>query len=135
MGEADLLETVRQTALKMAEVTLSEGIDPAGGLFNEGNATGVIDDRTDWWLQAEAMVGFLNAYQLTGQAKFWQASLDAWQFAQTYLIDRKHGEWFWGVTRQGTPYRTEKTSLWKAPYHNGRACMEVMRRVTDLFNP
>lgn len=134
LAAADLLEPVRRTALKMAEATLQEGVDADGGLFNEGDSTGVTDDRKDWWLQAEAMVGFLNAYQLTGQAKFLQASLKAWQFVQKNLIDRRHGEWYWGVTRPGRPYRAEKSSPWKAPYHNGRACLEVMRRITELLN-
>lgn len=133
LGEADLLAEVQPIALKMAEATLQEGIDADGSVLNEGDPTGLIDDNKDWWPQAEAMVGFLNAYQLTGESRYLEASLNCWNFARQFIIDPQHGEWLWGVARQGQPYRTEKTSPWKAPYHNGRACMEVICRITDLL--
>ena len=132
LDAADLLTQVQAVALVMAEATLQEGIDADGGILNEGDPSGLIDDNKDWWPQAEAMVGFLNAYQLTGESRYLEASLNCWKFARQFIIDPQHGEWLWGVTRQGQPYRTEKTSPWKAPYHNGRACIEVMERIIQL---
>lgn len=134
IGDHELEQPVKQIALKIAQTTLAEGLDADGGLFNEGSPAGITDSNKDWWPQAEAMIGFLNAYQLTRQPHFLEASLNSWQFVQQYLIDKQHGEWFLAVNREGTPHLREKTGPWKAPYHNGRACMEVKRRLGQLLN-
>lgn len=132
LGDADLLAQARQMALKMAETTLREGVDADGSLFYEGDPAGVTNSNKDWWPQAEAMIGFLNAWQLSGDSRYLQASLKAWQFIQDNIIDRQYGEWLWGVNRAGELTSLEKTSPWKAPYHNGRACLEVMRRIEEI---
>ena len=45
-------------------------------------------------------------------------------------IDHKLGEWFWSVDSQGNPQtEKEKAGFWKCPYHNGRACMELIHRI------
>ena len=107
-------------------------MDADGGLFNEGDPSGVIERGKVWWPQAEAMVGFLNAYQLNGDPRFLDASLASWRFVQEYLVDREHGEWFQTVDEAGRPHDREKAGPWKTPYHNGRACMEVMGRIQKL---
>ncbi|MFD2670890.1 AGE family epimerase/isomerase [Marinicrinis sediminis] len=130
-----LLEQVKTVALKMAEATLKEGVDPDGGLLNEASARdGLIDTNKDWWPQAEAVVGFFNAYQMSGDQSYLEAARNSWSFIQQYLIDRKHGEWYWGVTREGQPVPdAPKVSAWKCPYHNGRACIEMIERIDQLI--
>ena len=103
-------------------------------LYYEGGPSGIIDSDKHWWPQAEAMVGFLNAYQLSGNEQFLEMSLKSWEFIQQYLIDRKHGEWFWGVTSSGQPLNREKAGVWKSPYHNSRACIEVGQRVDKILS-
>jgi cellobiose epimerase len=125
-----LLERVQELALRMAEATYAEGMDEDGGLFNEADTGGRLhDDGKDWWPQAEAVVGFYNAFQLSGELRYLHAAIQAWDFIERFIIDRKHGEWFWGVTRQGEPLPgIAKISAWKCPYHNSRACMELLER-------
>ncbi len=132
LDDRALLAEAKAVALRMAEATLAEGIDADGGVVNEGSPTGVIDRSKDWWPQAEAMVGFLNAYELNGDRRFLDQSLASWRYVQGTLIDHQHGEWFWGVTEDGVVRDQQKTGPWKAAYHNGRACMEIMRRVDKL---
>ncbi|MGG1612287.1 AGE family epimerase/isomerase [Paenibacillus phoenicis] len=130
LGEPALLQRVKETALKMADAVYAEGVDRDGGIWNEADPNGLTDDNKDWWPQAEAMVGFYNAYQLTGDPKYRAAAANSWSFIQTYLVDRKHGEWFWGVDRGGAPLPGEpKVSPWKCPYHNSRACLEMLERL------
>ncbi|AOZ93122.1 AGE family epimerase/isomerase [Paenibacillus crassostreae] len=130
LGNADLLERTKIVAIAMAEATYVEGIDPDGGILNEANAEGLIDTDKDWWPQAEAMVGFYNAFQMTDDVKYKQAALDSWSFIQKYIVDHEHGEWIWSVTREGVPnLEHSKVSPWKCPYHNGRACMEMLERL------
>ncbi len=133
LGDETRLERVRREALAMADATIAEGIDADGGVFNEADGRGHLDDTKDWWPQAEAMVGFLNAYQLTGKEEYLQAARDSWTFIKTYIRDAEHGEWHWQVTREGKPVTSHpKVDPWKCPYHNGRACLEGLERLAHL---
>lgn len=130
LGDAELLEEVQVEALRMAEVVLKDGVDEDGGLLNEARPSGFLDDDKHWWPQAEALVGFINAYQLSQDARFLDAALKNWVFIQNYIIDEKEGEWYFRVSRQGVPYSEEdKVGPWKAPYHNARACLELIHRL------
>jgi len=129
-GDEALLARTKATAIRMAEATLAEGVDADGGLLNEANAQGLIDTNKDWWPQAEAVVGFYNAYQLTGDAKYLDAARRSWSFIDRCIVDKEGGEWFWSVDREGRPTRGRgKVNAWKCPYHNGRACLEMMERL------
>ncbi len=135
LNEKSLIKDTKKIAVKMAEVTLREGTAPDGGLWYEGNLKGVIKFNSDWWPQAEAMVGFLNSYQISGEEHFLYASLKSWDFIKKYLIDKKYGEWFWSVDKnRNVNQKLEKVGLWKCPYHNSRACMEIMERLNYILN-
>ena len=130
LGNHELLKEVEQTAVAMAAAVLETGMDDDGGIWNEASPNGLIDTNKDWWPQAEAMVGFFNAYQLSGEQRFEQAALRSWDFIQKYLIDRTYGEWYWGVSSDGSSLpRGPKVSAWKCPYHNSRACLEMLKRL------
>jgi len=130
LGESELLAAARSTAVRMAEAVLLEGVDADGGLLNEANAAGVIDSNKDWWPQAEAVVGFYQAYELTGDSKYGDAARASWAFIERYIVDRKFGEWHWSVTRDGVPTQGNgKVNAWKCPYHNSRACFEMLERL------
>jgi len=133
LGDEGLLKKVRGISEGMAYATYQEGLDQDGGLMNEGGPTGLVDTDKHWWPQAEAAVGFLNAYQLTGDGAFFEASYRSWEFIEKYIIDREKGEWFWRVSKDGKPIQEEaKGDPWKGPYHNGRACMEIMARLDNI---
>lgn len=92
---------------------------------------GVVDETRVWWVQAEAVVGFLNAYQLAPEhTEYLEAAREEWNYIKERLIDRREGsEWFWDVDKDGEPVsRKPIVEPWKCPYHNGRMCMEVIRR-------
>lgn len=127
LGDADLRQRVSDVAVSIARATLAEGQDEDGGLFNEGGPSGIIDSDKDWWPQAEAVVGFLRAYEETGDEAFADAAQASWDFIKRFIIDKKNGEWFGRVSRDGTAYVGEdKVGPWKCPYHNGRACLNVL---------
>ena len=128
-----LLTHVRTLAVKIADTTLAEGVDADGGLYNEGGPKGVTDTNKEWWPQAEAVVGFLNAFQISHDPRHLAAALRAWDFIEIHLIDRVHGEWFRGVTRTGAVLSDQsKVSFWKCPYHNGRTGLEAVARLRSL---
>lgn len=128
LGDKNIIEEVEEVALKMAEVTKNEGLDKNGGLYYE-KAGSHLQEQFDWWPQAEAVVGFFNAWQLSDDKKYLELATDSWKFIQQHIIDKQNGEWFWGVSANLKPLPNDKVNGWKAPYHNGRMCMEMMRRV------
>jgi mannobiose 2-epimerase len=129
LGDEKLLAKVKPVAVHVAQVAYEEGLDADGSLRYEDHDTDKV-----WWAQAEAIVGFLNAYQMTGNTHFLDASLNCWQFVQDVLVDRQYGEWLGGVTAKGKPMPGEKAGSWKTPYHNGRCCLEMMRRVDQFVS-
>lgn len=133
LGDTVRLESARRTALKMAEAVLAEGVDDDGGLLYEALGRSIVNADKEWWPQAEAVVGLLNAWQLSGEDRYREAAVRCWGFIQARLVDREHGEWFWKVTRVGVPDRSlPKISIWKCPYHNGRCCLEILHRLRGI---
>jgi mannobiose 2-epimerase len=133
LGDAALLRRVREVVLRIAEIVLNEGIDADGGLCYEGKAGKIIDRRKECWPQAEAVVGFLNAFQLSDDAKYLEAARRVWNYLEQHLVDRVHGEWFWRINTDGRPDPDlPKVSEWKGPYHGSRACLETLRRLKQI---
>jgi mannobiose 2-epimerase len=114
----------------MAEVALNEGVASNGGLCHEGKSGKIIDHGEECWPQAEAVVGFLNAFQISGDKKFLTAARRVWNYIENNLVDRVHGEWFWRINPDGRPdNKLPKVSEWKGPYHATRACLKIMHRL------
>jgi mannobiose 2-epimerase len=136
LGDAALTARVRKVTRALAASVLAHGVDADGGVFHEGRDGRLTDTDKHWWPQAEAVIGFLNAHTLTGERRYLDAALRCWQFIEDRIIDRELGEWLPGVDRAGRPkgaypeFRDGyKIGPWKCPYHNSRACLEILRRV------
>ena len=133
LDDPDIMSRARRLALRLARVTLTEALNEDGGICYEGRAGKVTDPNREWWPQAECIVGFLNAYELSGDPSFLEAVQKAWLFIEKYFIDRENGEWFWRIDPNGQPDPTEpKASQWKGPYHSVRACLEIIRRLAQI---
>ena len=86
----------------------------------------------DWWTQAETVVGFVNQYQMLNDKSQMTNAIKAFDFIQTRLVDREHGEWYWGILPDGTPDTdNDKAGFWKCPYHNSRMCLEIIERLNN----
>lgn len=130
LGDGALRQRVHTVALQIAEAARAEGLDADGGLFYEGKAGQIVDRGKECWPQAEAVVGFLSAFQLSGDARYLDAARRVWDFIDRHLVDRAHGEWFWRINSDGQPDpNLPKVSEWKGPYHGTRMCLEAMRRL------
>ncbi len=131
-GDKALQSTVRTIAIRMARAATT-GFDPRdGGMHYELEPNGHLNTERSWWVLAEAMVGFMNAYQLTHEKAFLDKSVRSWEFIKKYLLDLKNGEWFSGVTIDHKVLGSDKISMWKAPYHNSRSCLEMLERLEHL---
>jgi len=134
IGATDLIENFKVQALKLASQAMV-GLDTDGGLFYEYEPENkMLIGEKHWWVQAEAMVGFFNAWEISNKNIFLDASLKCWQFTQKYILDKNRGEWYWGVGADHSPMiGQDKVGIWKCPYHNTRACIELIRRIS--INP
>lgn len=124
---ADYAKMVVDIAYQIADTAVSDD----GSLMNEqhGDRT---DDTRIWWVQAESMVGFYNAYQRTGDTRFLDLIDRMWTYTKTHIIDpRGGGEWYWSVQADGRPDRREIAGPWKCPYHNSRFCIEMIERMNE----
>ncbi len=128
-GDHGLIERYRQLSLPITNAA-AEGRDTDGGLWYEYNpAKDQLIKEKHSWPQAEAMIGFYNAWELSNDAHYLQLAADAWKFIQGHLLDRQHGEWFWGVNEDYAVMQKDKAGFWKCPYHNTRACLEIIQRI------
>ena len=148
LGNKDILGKMRLMAVKMVDNIERDALDKDGGLFLESTRYGShVKTNKHWWQQAETLVGFMNAFELTNDIKYWETVKLSWNFIDTYLIDHERGEWFTKLNRLGVPYLNEpaddpspyyrndwKIDPWKCPYHNGRAMMELIKRIDQKIN-
>lgn len=130
LGDASLLARVRGEAVRIAAAVYAGGLAPDGSLRYERRSDGTVDDTKQWWAQAEAVVGFYNAFQLSGERHFLAAAQGCWRVIDTQFVDRKHGDWFKVLDARGRPVRNvPKIGPWECPYHHGRMCMEMAARL------
>jgi cellobiose epimerase len=123
-------EKTKQLAIQLATAA-AKGLDDDGGLWYEREGAVTIREKHSW-PQAEAMIGFLNAWQNNGDRLWLERSLASWIFVKEFIKDPLGGEWFWGVRQDHSPMPgQDKAGFWKCPYHNSRACLEIIRRLGD----
>ncbi len=134
IGDKILLQQVNNRSILLTNAA-SKGLDGDGGLWYEFDIEKrKLIKQKHWWPQAEAMVGFFTAWQTGGDEKFLDHSIKTWQFVQKYIKDNAHGEWKWGVNDDySTMTKEDKVGIWKCPYHNSRACLEIMKRIDSLL--
>lgn len=129
LGNPAITERMKDLCIKIADVTF-EGLRPDGSMVYERFfKNNHIDTDRHWWPQAESVVGYVNAFELTGKKDYLDKALSAWNFISKHLVDRKGGEWFWSVDDNMQPnLKDDKAGFWKCPYHNSRMCFEIIER-------
>jgi len=128
--DESLIAIYKKEAITMANATF-KGIDAHdGGLWYEydSHRNKMIAEK-HWWPQSELWIGMVNAWQLTNDEKYLDAVKRNWQFTQNYILDKEGGEWIWGVDEHYNKIEKDKAGFWKCPYHNSRACLELMARL------
>lgn len=122
-------ESVKGTVLRIAAAA-HEGIADDGSLFYErDDAKEHFDRDRHWWVQSEAVVGFLNAWELSGDTSWLELASGAFEYIRTRLTDSVNGEWYWSIRADGSVNRDDdKAGFWKCPYHNSRMCLEIINR-------
>lgn len=133
LADETLTEEMRPIIQGLAAAVYRNAVDGECGAVNNEREGKEVDRQKIWWVQAEAVVGFYNAYQKAPQeAKYLAIAEDVWNFIQEQVVDKRSGEWFETIPYRGTPDVTAPlVHPWKCPYHNGRMCMEMMQRLSE----
>lgn len=128
-GDKELISGIEEISLKIADAA-SEGLFQDGSMATEKNLlTGHVTSARSWWEQAETVVGYVNAFEISGWDKYLEKAVKCWDYIKDHFIDKQNGGWFSTVTEDGMPGKTDKAGFWICPYHNGRMCLELTGRV------
>ncbi len=129
-GKAEFIDKAKANAVQMAQAVYEQSLQSDGSILYEAGPGGhKVTDR-HWWAHAEAVVGFYNAYEVSKQDHFLQASTHVWNYIQDHFIDRTNGDWYKLLSEDGSPYLDHfKVSPWECPYHHARMCFEMIRRL------
>jgi mannobiose 2-epimerase len=129
LGDQDVLKKMEPIVVEVAKAS-EKGLLPSGAMIHEADLTrGTVDDDLHWWVQAEAVVGFLNIYQYFGDEAALDNAFHCYQYILDELVDYENGELYWSRKPDGSINREEdKAGFWKCPYHNGRMCLEIIER-------
>jgi cellobiose epimerase len=132
MGDQNLIEQARQKCLRIV-LAAEKGLQRDGSLIYETDPdTGHLDEDRHWWVQAEAVVGFFNAFELSRNKRYLYLSKKSFLYIKNHLIDPE-GEWHWSIKSDGSINREDdKAGFWKCPYHNSRMCMEMISRLSKV---
>ena len=129
LNDTEVINKVRTIVPQIVKAA-EEGLEIDGSMVYEKNIkTKHTDKEKHWWVQAEAVIGFINHYQYYQDEDSLDKAIACWSFIKDYLIDWQNGEWFWSVCEDGSVNREDdKAGIWKCPYHNGRMCLEIIER-------
>ncbi|HZY25899.1 MAG TPA: AGE family epimerase/isomerase [Bacteroidales bacterium] len=134
---ADLLDDsilsgrVKLMSIKVADAAL-EGLQADGSMIYEKDlSSNLTNNERSWWVQAETVVGCFNVFEMTGDERYLEKSLNCWKYTKNHIVDNKAGGWFSSVSESGVPGHGDKGGFWVCPYHNSRMCMEIYQRVTE----
>lgn len=117
--------------LPIYEHTYEKGVDwKYGGLYVEGKRRGAVTEPTkEFWQQAEGMVGFLDAYLLTGNKKYLDAFYNVHDFVFSKMINWDLGEWLALLDEKGNVIWDYMGTSWKVFYHTVRGTCQVIRKL------
>lgn len=128
LGDDDLFKTVKSLSLHIANDTL-KGLNKDGSLSYE-KSVDYVDSERHWWVQAEAVVGYMYAYKSSGNVLYKEVAIKLWNYILKYIVDKDNGEWHWSRLSDGSINVIEdKAGFWKCPYHNSRMCMEMIEHL------
>lgn len=129
----ELIDEVEKISIKIVNAAKPGIYQNKAILYEDDRAGKHKDHEFEWWAQAEAVVGFLNAIVVTGNYEYLKYADSIAHFIENHIVDEKNGEWFFRVDLNGQPItKHEKAGFWKCPYHNARACLEILHRI-DLL--
>lgn len=130
---AKFAEMNRRIVRNIADIAFDR---ETGSLLNE-RENDKINTWRIWWVQAEAVVGFTNAYQKgygDSEYEYLDIASAVWSYITNNIVDKRAGgEWHSQLDDNGRFAEFKPVvDPWKCPYHNGRMCLEMIRRLIHI---
>ena len=123
-------------AKMLVDHALAYGWDQAyGGFYREGTTIGRAEDKLkEWWVQVEGLNALLIMHEKYGQQSdlYFKAFQQQWQFIKKYQVDSEFHGLYEMIGTDGKPTIQSKGRIWKAAYHDGRAFLNVTKRLRKL---
>ena len=95
-------------------------------------------DMKFWWPQCETIIASLYAYLATGDEMYLERHKIISDWTYTHFPDKKYGEWYGYLHRDGTIAQPAKGNLYKGPFHVPRMmikslvlCKEILKKISN----
>lgn len=132
LGDEAIIAKIRKQAVEMVDVAIKEGTNPDGSMIYEKTSEKLLKNF-QWWPQCESIIGCINAWQITGDKKYFDVAVKTWNFIKDYFVDKEYGEWYRNLDENRVPNKREaKASTWNCPYHNSRMGYELLTRLAPV---
>ena len=133
LGDKAYYEEMLPVIEGLARGAYDNGLDMNNHAMNNECENGNVSAKKIWWVQAEAVTGFYNAYQLNPEKSLYKdMSEQIWDYIQNFVIDKNTGEWVEDVEPDNHIKSGQAlVHPWKCPYHNGRMCIEMISRLAS----
>jgi mannobiose 2-epimerase len=126
---------------QLVDHALATGWDPGhGGFIHAGfyfpgeKTITRMNESKDWWAQAEGLNTLLimaDRYP-NDERNYAQLFTAQWRYIDRWLIDHERGGWYpVGLDHPAGRADANKANIWKAAYHDGRALINVIRRLRE----
>src|SRR5664280_3885558 len=94
LGNPALMKRAKEVCVKIVNAA-AEGLQSDGSLIYErDHSTGRANTERSWWAQSETIIGYLNAYEVTGKENYLDNSINCWSYTKNHFVDNKKGGWF-----------------------------------------
>ena len=137
-------KTLLDTALTIFNWSWDWGWDKEyGGIINFKDCKNLppqdySQDMKFWWPQCETIIASLYAYLATGDEMYLERHKIISDWTYTHFPDKKYGEWYGYLHRDGTIAQPAKGNLYKGPFHVPRMmikslvlCEEILKKISN----
>jgi mannobiose 2-epimerase len=129
------LEPYKPLFRKLLDNAVKYGVDfENGGIYRDGlRRGGALVLEKEWWQHTEALVGFLEGYELFRDLRYYEAFRTIWKFVDSKMINHEVGEWRRLLDKEGKVIDGNIGNEWKVAYHSGRSMVECEKRLKKLI--
>ena len=128
LKDSILIADIETLSIKIADAACERLQNDGSFVYEKDKVTGITETKREWWVQAEAVTGLINAYELTSDVSYLLKAVNVWKYIDKHMVDHTNGEWYFDVDEKGNP-SGDKAGPWKCPYHNSRMCLEIIERL------
>ena len=91
-------------------------------------------DMKFWWPQCEAIIASLYAYLATGDEEYIYKHQRMSEWTYAHFPDKKYGEWYGYLHRDGTVAQPAKGNIFKGPFHIPRMMIKSYSICNEILN-